>query len=99
VSLWLYPSPFRREFGAEMIAVFEDQLDGSAGVKGAIPVCWYAMKEAATLALPMRATDPAVIAPALSLVATSAMMIPLVWALNNPKALNALARRAFGHNH
>jgi hypothetical protein len=96
--LLLYPADFRHEFGCEMAMIFEEQLEDAfrRGFSEVTLVWWCAVRETLTLALPMRASDPAVIAPAVSWVATSAVMLPLMWALNNPLALNAWARQAFG---
>lgn len=97
-ALHLYPADFRRDFGAEMADVFARQLTEATTPSELFATCWYAFQELLTLALPMRAADPRFVAPAASLLATPAVLLPLLWALNHPRALNLLAKHALG-NH
>jgi hypothetical protein len=99
IALHFYPADFHRDFGAEMAGVFSAQLDQAASSRERMAICWYAFHELLTLAIPMRAADPRFVAPAASLLATPALLLPLHWALNHPRALNVLARNAFGHHH
>jgi len=96
ILLHVYPADFRREFGPEMDEVFATQLGATVGPWEAALVCWYALKEVLTLALPMRALDPKFVVPAVSLLGTPAVLLPLLWALNNPRTLNLLTRNVFG---
>jgi hypothetical protein len=96
VLLHVYPADFRREFGPEMDEVFAMQLGAAVGPWEAALVRWYVFKEVFTLALPMRALDPKFVAPAVSLLGTPAVLLPLLWALNNPRTLNLLTRNVFG---
>jgi hypothetical protein len=98
-SLFLYPAEFRREFGPEMSEVFAMQVAEASGLVETARRGWYALNEVFTLALPMRIVDPKLVAPAVSLLGTPAILVPLLWALNNPKTLNLLARNAFGQHH
>jgi hypothetical protein len=98
-SLFLYPAEFRREFGPEMAEVFAMQLAHARDPVEAARCGWYALLEVFTLALPMRVVDPDLVAPAASLLGTPAVLLPLLWALNNPKTLNVLARNVFGPHH
>jgi hypothetical protein len=98
-ALHLYPAEFRRDFGAEMSDVFSTQLTEATTPRELLAICWYAFTELLTLALPMRAVDPKLIAPAVSLLGTPAVLFPLVWALNNPRTLNLLTRNVFGPYH
>jgi hypothetical protein len=97
-ALYLYPAEFRRDFGAEMADVFALQLTEATTPIELLAICWYAFHELLTLALPLRAADPRLIAPAASLLATPAVLLPLLWALNHPRALNLLAKHALGHH-
>jgi hypothetical protein len=97
-ALHLYPAEFRRDFGAEMAGVFALQLIEAGTAIERLAVCWYAFHEFLTLALPMRAADPRFVAPAASLLATPAVLLPLLWALNHPRALNLLAKHVLGHH-
>ena len=97
--LFLYPAEFREEFGAEMAEVFAMQLAEARHPMEVIRICWYALREVFTLALPMRITDPSLLAPAGSLLGTPAVLLPLIWALNHPRTLNLLARNIFGRYH
>lgn len=82
-----------------MAEVFSRQVEGADGLSETLAVCWYAVQDILTLALPMRLSDPRVVAPVVSVFGATAVMLPLLWALNHPRALNMLARSAFGHSH
>jgi hypothetical protein len=71
-------------------------LEG-AGCREALIVGWYVLREVFTLALPMRMADPKLVAPVASLLGTPAVLVLLLWALENPKTLKVLARGAFGY--
>ena len=66
--LYFYPLPLRRQFGAQMISIFEDQLSDAwrlSGLAGALRIWLRAFAELLTVALPAR-LDPLKI-PALSI--------------------------------
>jgi hypothetical protein len=75
-SLVLYPTELRREFGAEMIEVFEEQVSEAysrSGFAGLLRVWFSATREFATIALPGRLAEGAV--PILAATTTSALML------------------------
>lgn len=77
-SLIFYPTDLRRKFGAEMADVFEAAVHdaiierGSAGVTS----LWgYALWELLTVAVPLRLASNAVIAGAISFLASSVLFL------------------------
>ena len=65
----LYPDDLRRDFGADMVLVFAEDLAAArreAGVSGVIRVWRLALGEVFRLALPCHAESPAVVVPAIS---------------------------------
>lgn len=90
----LYPPDLREVYGDEMREVFRLQtLD--AYEKGALEllrVLECAVVELFTCALPSWAQSPGAIVGATSLVTTSVIFLPLLWALQNPIALQHLGR-------
>ena len=77
MSLVLYPSELRREFGAEMVEVFEKQLSEAwsrTGCSGLIRVWFSATREFATVALPARLAERMI-----PIVAITAAMALMVW--------------------
>jgi hypothetical protein len=96
--LFVYPKQFRHNFGAEMHMVFGEQLRTAREHKDWLELLtiWrYALKDLLTVGLPMRSTDPLTVVAVLSVAVTSTVFIPLFWALQNPLALNTLARNTF----
>jgi hypothetical protein len=67
--LLLYPEDLRREFGAEMVLAFADDIEaawGDARVAGVLQIWWYALCEIVTVALPGQRSNPCLLVPALS---------------------------------
>jgi hypothetical protein len=95
-TLYFYPADLREGFGSEMSEVFRQQTlhawtERRWGML--LAVIWYAARELFTEALPARASSPAVVAGASSLVCTSATFWCLLWALGNPLAVKAFGDR------
>jgi hypothetical protein len=73
--LLLYPDDLRRDFGAEMVLAFNDDMASArrdAGVRGVLRVWRCALGEVMRLALPAHLASPAVLVPALLLAFTFA---------------------------
>ncbi|MGB6944508.1 MAG: hypothetical protein WBE37_19070 [Bryobacteraceae bacterium] len=67
--LLLYPAELRRDFGAEMVLAFADDMEaawGDARIAGVLQIWWYALREIVTVALPAQTSNPCVLVPALS---------------------------------
>jgi len=76
--LLLYPSDLRRKFGTEMADVFEDSLRGAisrGGTSGIAKVWRSALWELATIAAPSHLTSRAVMAGAISFLASSVLFL------------------------
>jgi hypothetical protein len=71
--LWLYPAELRAVYGREMQDVFEQQL----AEEGLLIAAWFALRELFTIALPARLLSERMIAPYLSLVITSVILVSL----------------------
>jgi hypothetical protein len=76
--LWLYPAALRRDYGAEMIAVFAELLSTETTTRGRAALVFQALAEVFTIALPGHLASERVIAAGLSLVITSAVLGSLV---------------------
>ncbi len=75
-SLVLYPSELRRDFGAEMIEVFDEQVSEAysrRGFPGFLRVWFSAMQEFVAIALPSRLAERVV--PIVAVTATLALMM------------------------
>jgi hypothetical protein len=75
-SLVLYPSELRRDFGAEMVEVFDAQVADAysrSGFPGFLCVWFRAMREFFTIALPGRIAERVV--PIVAVTATLALMM------------------------
>ncbi len=96
LSIWLYPADLRRMHGDEMREAFRRQtLDAyGEGSFELMRVLECVTVELFTCALPLRAQSPAAIAGATSLLVTSAVFLALLWALQNPIALQHLGKDA-----
>jgi hypothetical protein len=94
LSTWLYPADLRKMHEDEMRDVFRCQtLDAyEKGSFELLRVLGCAMAELFTCALPLRAQSPAAIAGAASLLVTSAAFLFLLWALQNPIAVQRLGK-------
>jgi hypothetical protein len=67
--LMLYPEDLRRDFGAEMLEAFEDDLSAECtaqSIGGAIRVWRIALRETIQIGLPAWLQNPAVAVPAIS---------------------------------
>jgi hypothetical protein len=64
--LMLYPESLRRDFCAEMLEAFEDDLSAAPGIRGAIRVWRIALQETIRIGLPAWLQNPAVAVPAIS---------------------------------
>ena len=76
-SLVLYPSELRREFGAEMVEVFDEQVSeaySESGFPGLLRVWFSATREFVTIALPGRLAERTV-----PIVAVTAALALMVW--------------------
>jgi hypothetical protein len=76
-SLVLYPHELRREFGAEMVEVFDEQVSEAysrSGFPGLLRVWFSATREFVTIALPGRLVERMV-----PIVAVTAALALLVW--------------------
>lgn len=76
-SLVLYPSDLRREFGAEMVEVFDEQVSEAysrSGFPGLLRVWISATREFVTIALLGRLTERMV-----SIVAVTAALALMIW--------------------
>jgi hypothetical protein len=76
--LWLYPARLRRDYGDEMTAVFTELMATETNTRGRAAIVFRAMGEVFTIALPGHLANERVIAAALSLVITSAVLGSLV---------------------
>ena len=68
--LLLYPEELRRDFGAEIREVFDDDLNEawrSRGFRGVLGVWWCALCEVAKIAVPAMKANPAFAVPAIAL--------------------------------
>jgi len=75
-SLVLYPNELRREFGAEMVGVFNEQISEAysrSGFPGLLRVWFSATREFVTIALPGRLVERMV--PIAGVTATLAFMM------------------------
>ena len=71
--LLLYPDDLCRDYGAEMVLAFHDDVESAhrnAGVRGVLRVWRCALSEILRLALPAHIASPAVLVPALLLAFT-----------------------------
>jgi len=94
--LILYPLDLRREFGTEMIDVFEQQIEGAweeSGVKGLARVCLCAIGELLSVALPAQLCQPIFIVPTLSLLSNSILFLMLLRQLSPLAALGRMIYR------
>jgi hypothetical protein len=76
-SLVLYPSELRRDFGAEMVEVFDEQVSEAysrGGFPGFLCVWFRTMREFVAIALPSRLAERAV-----PIVAVTAAMTLMLW--------------------
>ena len=76
-SLVLYPNELRREFGAEMVEVFDEQVSDAysrSGFAGLLRVWLGAMRESVTIALPGRFAERMV-----PIVAVTAALALMAW--------------------
>ncbi len=76
-SLALYPSELRRDFGAEMVEVFDEQVSEAysrSGFPGFLCVWFSAMREFVAIALPSRLAQRVV-----PIVAVTAAMALMLW--------------------
>ncbi|MGA9389088.1 MAG: hypothetical protein WBV69_01455 [Candidatus Sulfotelmatobacter sp.] len=76
-SLVLYPSELRRDFGAEMVEVFDEQVSDAysrSGFPGFLCVWFSAIREFVTVAFPSRLADRAV-----PIVAVTAAFAVMMW--------------------
>jgi hypothetical protein len=64
--LTLYPEDLRRDFGAEMLEAFEDDLSVAQSIGGAIRVWRIALQETIRIGFPAWLQNPAVAVPAVS---------------------------------
>jgi hypothetical protein len=74
-SLALYPGEFRREYGTEMVEVFDEQVSDAYsrnGFPGLLRVWFRAMREFVTVALPSRLAQRMV--PIMGVTAALALM-------------------------
>lgn len=90
----LYPPDLRRMHGDEMREVFRRQtLDAyDEGAFAFLRVLECAAAELFTCALPLRVQSPAAIVGATSFLSASVIFVALLWALNNPIAVQHLGR-------
>ena len=75
-SLVLYPNELRREFGAEMVEVFDEQVAQAysrSGFSGLLHVWFSAAREFVTVALPGQLAEHMV--PIVGVTATLALMV------------------------
>jgi hypothetical protein len=84
--LLLYPNDLRRDYGAEMLLAFHDDMESArrdAGVRGVFRIWRYAFAEVLRLALPAHIASPAVLVPALLLAFTlGAISFEIIMALH-----------------
>ena len=91
--LTLYPLELRREFGAEMGEVFEQQLQGAweeSGAKGWVRVWLCAIGELLYVAVPAQLGQPIFIVPTLSLISNSLLFLALFQQLSPLAALGRM---------
>jgi hypothetical protein len=99
-SLHFYPAILRDAFGSEMSEIFRCQTLEAWTERtwsGLLPVLWCGAKEFLTVAVWPRASSPAVMSGATSLVLSSVAFVCLLWTLENPLAVKALGDRWTGH--
>jgi hypothetical protein len=85
LSLWayqrlltLYPRDLRRDFGADMIEAFTDDLGAARGFRGALRVWRSALCELMQIAVPAWFEIPEVVVPTLSAVIVAVSQSPLI---------------------
>jgi hypothetical protein len=76
--LVLYPEDLRREFGADMLEAFADDLGGARGIAGTLSVWRSAARELMHIALPAWFDTPAVMVPLLSAATVAASYAPML---------------------
>lgn len=75
--LMLYPEYLRRDYGSEMVLVFSEDLESArreAGLRGAFRVWVRALGEFIRFAVPVQASSPAVLVPALTFAVFAGMI-------------------------
>jgi len=80
--LFLYPEELRRDFGAEMVLAFAEDLEqawGDARLAGVAQMWWYALGELITVALPSQRSNPKVLVPLLSLAVVAFVQSAELW--------------------
>jgi hypothetical protein len=85
VLLILYPGEFRQRFGREMAEIFADQLCEEwrqRGWAGSLRVGLTAVREIATVALPLQLKNSVVIAGVASFVSSSVLFLALFRAVS-----------------
>ena len=91
--LTVYPLDLRREFGAEMTDVFEQQLQGAreeGGRKGQLRVWLCAIGELLYVAVPAQLAQPIFLVPTLSLISNSLLFLALFQQLSPLAALGRM---------
>jgi hypothetical protein len=73
--LLLYPQDLRRQFGAEMMLAFAEDIKSM----GAHRVWWCALRELLTVALPGQRSNPCVVVPVLSFVLAALSQAAWLW--------------------
>ena len=76
--LILYPEDLRRDFGADMMEAFGEDLAAAHGIGGALRVWRSALREVMQIAVPAWCEIPAVMVPLLSAAIVAASQSPLV---------------------
>ena len=76
--LILYPEDLRRDFGADMIEAFAEDLGAACGITGMLRVWRNALREMMQIAIPAWFELPGVVVPALSAAIVAASQTPLV---------------------
>jgi hypothetical protein len=99
VMVGIYPADFRHAYGEEMKLIFRDQLQAACDSRDRIELLrvWLCvLKELFTVGLPMRMSDPVVMATGLAASTTPIVFLSLLWALLHAKSLNEIVRKVFG---
>ena len=76
--LILYPADLQRDFGADMMEAFGEDLAAAHGIGGALRVWRSALREVMQIAVPAWCEIPAVMVPVLSAAIVAASQSPLI---------------------
>jgi hypothetical protein len=100
-SLRLYPTDLRFAYGKEMESVFEKLLHAeweSRGVRGILTIGSRAIYELLVVAIPGQILSERIIAPGLSLLSSSGILLSLVAVMMHPPRILTVQERLMKRN-